>query len=89
MARPTVVIVNVNIAFIIMHQSVNTSAAVAGVLLALLQVYAIATYWIYKQGIFKQLQILFKMQRSVNRSLSESSLLIVLDYRAKTHKLLT
>ena len=87
----TVVIVNVNIAFIKVHQSVNTSAAVAGVLLALPQFYAIAIgfKWIYQQRIFKQLQILFKIRRSVNRSLSESSLLIASDNRAKTGKLLT
>ena len=61
----TVAIMNVNIALIKVHQSLNTSAAVAGILLALPQFYAIAigfsVKWIYKKYIFKRLQVLFKL----------------------------
>ena len=81
----TIGIVNVNISLIKVHQSVNTSAALVGILLALPQFYAIAIgfKWIYKQRIFKKLRILFKLQKSMDKSLSESSLLITSDYRAK------
>ena len=87
----TVGIVNVNIALIKVHQSVNFSAAVTGILIALPQFYAltIGFKWIYKQRIFKRLQTLFKFQGSMDKSLSESSLLIASDHRAKSHKLLT
>ena len=87
----TVAITNVNIALIKVHQSVNTSAAVAGILIALPQVYAIAIgfKWIYKQRFFKRLQVLFKLRQSMDKSPSECSLLIASDHRAKTYKLLT
>ena len=87
----TVGIVNVNIALIKVHQSVNFSAAVTGILIALPQFYAltIGFKWIYKQRIFKRLQTLFKFRGSMDKSLSESSLLIASDHRAKSHKLLT
>ena len=87
----TVGCVNVNISLIKVHQSVNTSATLVGILIALPQFYVIAIgfKWICKQRIFKRLLILFKLRKSMDKSLSESSLLIASDYRAKTHKLLT
>ncbi len=87
----TVGIVNVNISLIKVHQSVNTSAAVVGILIALPQFYAtaIGLKWIYKQRMFKRLQVLFKLRKSMDKSLSESSLLIASDYRAQMPKLLT
>jgi hypothetical protein len=64
---------------------------VVGILIALPQFYAtaIGLKWIYKQRMFKRLQVLFKLRKFMDKSLSESSLLIASDYRAQTPKLLT
>ena len=77
----------VTIAMIKVYQAVNFSTAVAGILIALPQLYpvAIGVKWIYgyKHVIFGR--ILLKVRPLMNKSSSESSLLIESDYRTKSY----
>ena len=83
----TTAIMNVNIAFIKVHQAVNISAAVVAALIALPQFYAIGIglKWMYKHCVSKMLRL---KNQPLQRSLSESSLLIASEHRTQAYKLL-
>ena len=80
-----IAIMNANTAMVKVHEAVTISAITAGLLAATPQLYAVGLIikLIYKQKIIKKL---FSKTQMMQRSLSESSLLIVPDHHMHTYQ---
>ena len=82
-----IAIMNANTAMVKVHQAVTASIITACLLAAIPQLYAVGLIikWIYKHKIFKILKLFSKTQM-MQRSLSESSLLIAPDHHMHTYQ---